>query len=179
MPSYSIQKSYGLTDKQFRFLESYVETGDIQTARKKASISIQYAYSLMEQPQFGMALEAYTRNRLARAGALAIGVIQDLAHNSTNQKVKLDAAKDLADRAGYKPEHNFRSADSLPASKEELMRELQQIVAENPEVLDYINTVFTAEEAEGSESRSLTDESEVTHAHSTEEASESGSSGEF
>ena len=72
-------------------------------------------------------IEEAQKESLKGYSSKALNQIQDLAESAVSEKVKLDANKDLLDRAGWKPvdkSHVTQTNDWENASTEELEAEL-------------------------------------------------------
>lgn len=61
------------------------------------------AYELQRNPKVINAIQAETGKRIGQLAPLAVSVIQELATSAQSAYVRLQAAQDLLDRAGFKP----------------------------------------------------------------------------
>jgi hypothetical protein len=122
---------HGLRPAQEEFLKEYLRTGDIEEAATNAGRRPATCRGWLKDPKFQQALQRELNQRLSGGAMGALDVLISLTRDAQDDKVKLQAAKDLLDRAGYKPEHLHTSADKRMenASVEDMMgriRELQK-----------------------------------------------------
>ena len=104
-----------LTKLQSKFVDEYVVDGNIMQAALRAGYSERYAksssYKLLDNVGIQQAIaekekekEAYLRQRFAFDAEKARDVMFQLMNDdNTPENVRLSAAKDFLDRAGYKP----------------------------------------------------------------------------
>ena len=118
-----------LTDKQAAFVKEVALTGNGTQSAIKAGYSAKTAYQKAHQlrGQFAIEIENETRRLMASAVPGALAQIVDLASHATSEQVRLQAAKDLMDRAGLKPTERI---ETIPVEKstDELRRELAQLM---------------------------------------------------
>ena len=105
-------ETHGLTEAKATFVEAYVETGDLEAAASICDRSRLTVARWLREPKVQMAIQAEVQQRLAGGAMKALGTLTELA-NDPNQdaKIRVQAAKDVLDRAGYKPEHMHVTAD--------------------------------------------------------------------
>jgi phage terminase small subunit len=103
---------FGLNQTEQKFVEAFVKHGDRAAATKAAGVSRERGRQIIKEPRVMAAIEAKNREKLQSGAVVALGVLEELMVNSSSESVKLKAATDWLDRSGYRPEHNFRSADS-------------------------------------------------------------------
>jgi len=94
-----------LTDKQAVFVKEIALIGNGTQSAIKAGYSAKTAYEKAHQlhGQFAIEIENETRRLMASAVPGALAQIVDLAARATSEQVRLQAAKDIMDRAGLKP----------------------------------------------------------------------------
>ena len=102
---------YGLSDTQLTFVDAYSDSGDVTQAAKAAGFTRQRGHQLIKEPKIIAAIEAKNREKLQSGAVKALGVVEHLMDNAQSETTKLKAAVDWLDRAGYKPEHNWRNPD--------------------------------------------------------------------
>lgn len=103
---------FGLNQTERNFVKAFVDQGERAAAAKECRISRERARQLINEPRVMAAIEAKNREKLQSGAVVALGVLETLMKNATSENVKLQAARDWLDRSGYRPEHNFRSADN-------------------------------------------------------------------
>ena len=102
---------HGLSDAQATFVDEYSKTGDVSIASKQAGFTRQRGYQLLRERKVIAAIEEKNRQKLQSGAVEALGVLEHLMKNAYGENVRLKAATDWLDRAGYKPEHNWRNPD--------------------------------------------------------------------
>lgn len=98
----------GLTDKQAAFVDAYVMNGG---RTQDAAIEAGYAEDgarqagnrLLKLPHIQQALTRETLRVLGMSAPQALHTIRRLSNDARSEYVKLQAAQDLLDRAGFKP----------------------------------------------------------------------------
>lgn len=98
----------GLTEKQSRFVDAYVANGG---RLKAAAIEAGYAERsahveanrLMKNPLICQEIHRECMLRLARDAPVALQAVSGLMQSAKSELVKLQAAQDWLDRAGFKP----------------------------------------------------------------------------
>lgn len=90
-----------LTKKQKEFADEYLETGNGTKAALKAYNTEDYstAGAISSQNLKKLKVREYLEEKSERAAE----VIFELLENAQNETVKLNAGKDILDRAGHKP----------------------------------------------------------------------------
>jgi len=118
-----------LTDKQAAFVKEVALTGNGTQSAIKAGYSAKTAYSKAHslRAQFAVEIENETRRLMASAVPGALAQIVDLASHATSEQVRLQAAKDIMDRAGLKPTERIENI-TVEKSTEELRKELAQLM---------------------------------------------------
>ena len=89
-----------------RFIDSFVETGDYLVSMREAGYKDKNPYKLKLQGRALVienkdAIDKKFQQRLREGGPRALTVIEQLMH-SESDTVKLNAAKEILDRGGYK-----------------------------------------------------------------------------
>ena len=119
-----------LTEKQEKFVENYCLTGNAAKAAEMAGYSAktakQMGYTLKNQLSSEISERMTKLIQDSVPGALA--QINDLVMNATSEGTRLNACKDILDRAGYKPVEKQEISHVETASTEELQRELEALL---------------------------------------------------
>lgn len=125
-------QEYGLRPAQEVFLKKYMETGDIEEAAKWAERKTSTCRQWLKDPKFQQALQREQRQRLNDGAMAALQTMIEVASEAPDPKVRVQAAKDILDRAGYKPEHMHTSADKRmeSASVQEMMSRIEELQRE-------------------------------------------------
>jgi len=94
-----------LTDKQQAFVDHYVSTGGkVGIASQRAGYSSRTSGStLLRDPKVIKAIQERMTDAIGVHAVAALGTVVKLAKSARSDYVRLEAAKDLLDRAGYKP----------------------------------------------------------------------------
>ena len=118
-----------MTDKQTAFVKEFALTGNATQSAIKAGYSEKTAYQKRHQLrwQFQHETEDETRRLMRAAVPGALAQIVDLAARATSEQVRLQAAKDIMDRAGLKPTERIEQV-TIEKSTDELRKELAQLV---------------------------------------------------
>lgn len=98
--------SFKLNDRQAAFVSAFVEHGDKIAAADAAGYDGNHldttAHRLLAMPAVAAAIQLQTMHRLRNAAPMALSVIINLARSDkASDRVKLEAAKTLLDRAGF------------------------------------------------------------------------------
>ena len=133
------------TEKQDKFIENYCLTGNAAKAAEMAGYSKktskQMGYSLKNQFQSEIDEKMMRMIQDSVPGALA--QVNNLATAAASEGVRLNACKDILDRAGYKPAEKVEQKISHleTASTDELKRELEGLIgtSEVEEIPELIN----------------------------------------
>jgi hypothetical protein len=92
--------------RQAEFVRLYIETGDRYVAAKSAGYSegtAKNATQLLNQPNIAFAITAVARYRLASKVPMALAVLEHLAEHAVSERVRMESATRLLDRAGLAP----------------------------------------------------------------------------
>ena len=118
-----------MTDKQAAFVKEVALTGNGTQSAIKAGYSTKTAYQKAHQlkAQFAIEIENETRRLMASAVPGALAQIVDLESHATSEQVRLQAAKDILDRAGLKPPDRIENI-TVEKSTDELRKELAQLM---------------------------------------------------
>ena len=118
-----------MTDKQTAFVKEFALTGNaIQSAIKAGyseKTSTQKGHQL--RWQFQHQIEDETRRLMKAAVPGALAQIVDLAARAASEQVRLQAAKNIMDRAGLKTTERIENI-MVEKSTEELRKELAQLM---------------------------------------------------
>ena len=118
-----------LTDKQAEFVRQFALTGNATQSAIRAGYSERTSYQKGHQLryQFTREIEEETRRLMQLAVPGALAQVVDLAASAQSEAVRLQAAKDILDRAGLKPTERIEQV-TVEKSTEELRRELAQLM---------------------------------------------------
>ena len=118
-----------LTEKQSAFVKEFSLTGNGTQSAIKAGYSEKTAYQKGHQLRYQFAREIEDETRRLMQGAVpgALAQIVDLAARATSEQVRLQAAKDIMDRAGLKPTERIENI-TVEKSTDELRKELAQLM---------------------------------------------------
>ena len=132
------------TEKQESFIESYCQPGNAT----KAAIQAGYSQATPKQQghvlknKFAKEIEQRIKKMVQDAVPAAVSQISILAQTATSEQVRLNASKDILDRAGLKPADRIEQRISHDdKSMDELKRELEALtgVTEIEEIPELVN----------------------------------------
>lgn len=127
-----MNKRRGPSPKEELFIEKYMEHGDGVRAAIEAGFSEKSAPSYASQlkRKLRVEIDKYAREHLATESSMMLSVVHKLAREAQSEDVRLKAAKDWLDRAGYKPvnEHRDLTEKQTP---EQLLEMLRQVLPED------------------------------------------------
>jgi|TARA_R110000824_G_scaffold401529_1_gene612792 phage terminase small subunit len=132
------------TEKQESFIEAYCQTGNAT----KAAIQAGYSETTSKQQghvlknKFAKEIEQRIKKMVQDAVPAAVSQISILAQTATSEQVRLNASKDILDRAGLKPADRIEQRISHDdKSMDELKRELEALtgVTEIEEIPELVN----------------------------------------
>jgi phage terminase small subunit len=95
-----------LDNRQQEFIRLYVETGDHHAAARAAGYSegtIKGSVQLLTRPNIAFAISVAARFRLASKIPMALAVLEHLAEHAVSERVRMESATRLLDRAGLSP----------------------------------------------------------------------------
>ena len=123
-----------LTEKQSTFVKEFALTGNATASAIKAGYSAKTAHAKGHtlRHQLQLQIEDETRRLMQAAVPGALAQIVDLAGHATSEQVRLQAAKDIMDRAGLKPTERVENI-TVEKSTDELRRELAQLMGNAPD----------------------------------------------
>lgn len=125
----SMSKEKSKTEKQEKFFEYYMLSGNAAKAAEFAGYGSpkQRGYELKNK--FKREIEDRQKAMIVDAVPGVIGKIIELANGAESEAVRLNACKDLMDRAGFKPVDKTETEITTTEAKstEELMRELEDL----------------------------------------------------
>ena len=119
-----------MTDQRKQFVEAYCRLGNGTMAAREAGYKD--SKSLVNQAsklkrELSTEISEELRSSFMNAAPKALKILVDLAENSASDSVKFQAAKDLLDRAGYRP-IDRREEIRPQRSPEELEAEMVRLV---------------------------------------------------
>ena len=121
-----------LTDQQEQFIDLYVATGNASKSAKMAGYAHPMQKSWDLKKRFAPEIEERTRNKIGDKVVTVLDMTYELAMNADSEAVRLNACRDLLDRAGYKPVDkqmiDSTSTTVHELSTEELEQELQKLL---------------------------------------------------
>jgi len=127
------------TEKQETFVKEFVLTGNATQSAIKAGYSAKSAYQKGHQlkKQFIRQIEDATREAIQDAIPGALAQLKELSAAAESETVRLQASKDILDRAGLKPTERIEQV-TVEKSTDELRKELDQLMAseQEPEIED-------------------------------------------
>jgi len=124
---------YGLREDQERFVESYLRNGNVAEAARQAGRRPATCRQWLKDPKVRSAIDQEVHQKLAGG---AMGALDRMIWLATGEDVapelQMKAAKDLLDRAGYKPEHMHTTADRRMESSNvnDMMSRIKELQAE-------------------------------------------------
>ena len=127
-----------LTEQRKHFVEAYCRLGNGTLAAKEAgykdSPSLVNQASKLKR-ELSAEISEELRSSFMNAAPKALSILMDLAANSASDSVKLQASKDLLDRAGFRP-IDRREEIRPQRTPEELEAEIKRLVgSETAELL--------------------------------------------
>ena len=111
MSQTSALSEYGLRADQELFVYSYVRDGSIENAARKTGRREETVRKWLKDPKVNQAIQNEAKQRLNNGAIAAINILRDVMENTEDDKLRIQAAKDLLDRAGWKPEMLHTTAD--------------------------------------------------------------------
>lgn len=118
------------TDKQERFIESYCLTGNAAKAAEMAGYSQKGSKQMgyMLKNQFSSEIDTRMRKMIQDSVPGALAQVNDLVSNAVSEGVRLNACRDILDRAGFKPVEKQEISHVETSSVEELEQELKALL---------------------------------------------------
>lgn len=118
------------TSKQDKFIDSYCLTGNATKAAEMAGYSKatakQQGYTLKNQ--FSGEIGERMKRMIQDCVPGALAQINDLAGTADSEGVRLNACKDILDRAGFKPVDKQEVSHVESTSTDELKKELEALI---------------------------------------------------
>jgi|TARA_R100000963_G_C4625591_1_gene91920 phage terminase small subunit len=118
------------TSKQDKFIDSYCLTGNATKAAEMAGYSKatakQQGYTLKNQ--FSGEIGERMKRMIQDCVPGALAQINDLAGTADSEGVRLNACKDILDRAGFKPVDKQEVSHVEATSTDELKKELEALI---------------------------------------------------
>lgn len=96
---------------------------------KKLKVDEDTITNWKKNPEFAAELDKQMRLRFGDYTGMALNTIIDLMQNAESGSVRLQASKDLLDRAGFKPEDKVQVDGTLDTEKtklDDLIRQMRQ-----------------------------------------------------
>ena len=118
------------TEKQVAFIEAYCQTGNATKSAVQAGYSEHTAKQKEHalKNQFKRDIEDQIKKMVQDAIPAALNQISILAQTATSEQVRLNASKDILDRAGLRPAEKIEQVISHDdKSVDELRRELEAL----------------------------------------------------
>ena len=118
-----------MTEKQDKFIETYVATGNATQAAVAAGYSEKTArakgYQLKNQ--LHSKIQEEVQKSIADKIPSSLKWLSDLAENAESESVRLGAIKDILDRAGLKPVDKVETTTIEQMSADEIRKELESL----------------------------------------------------
>ena len=118
------------TSKQDKFIDSYCLTGNATKSAEMAGYSKatakQQGYTLKNQ--FSGEIGERMKRMIQDCVPGALAQINDLAGTAESEGVRLNACKDILDRAGFKPVDKQEVSHVEATSTDELKKELEALI---------------------------------------------------
>ncbi|MEK9769026.1 MAG: terminase small subunit [Betaproteobacteria bacterium] len=118
-----------MTEKQDKFIETYVATGNATQAAIAAGYSEKTArakgYQLKNQ--LHSKIQEEVQKSIADKIPSSLKWLSDLAENAESESVRLGAIKDILDRAGLKPVDKVETTTIEQMSADEIRKELESL----------------------------------------------------
>lgn len=142
---------FGISWEAARVASSYADKGSVKAVVERTGFSQKKVKSYLTDSRVQAAIEAELKRKMNQGSAMALETIRELTANAKDERVRLQAAKDWLDRAGYKPEHMHQSADKqVEADAGELQRRIVQMFKDlgmDPKALGFDMKVIEGETA--------------------------------
>lgn len=84
------------------FIQTYVETGNIMASLQEGGYKPNRTTGYALKKKHHEEIERRMQERLRQTGPKALAVVENLMDHAMSETVRLGAAKDILDRAGYK-----------------------------------------------------------------------------
>lgn len=124
--------AYGLNRNQEEFVKAYIQHGDVEKAAQYAGRKLSTCKSWMRNPKIQDVIKRELHQQLASGSIQALQEMRRLVRDGEEEKTRLQASKDLLDRAGWKPEHLHTTADKRMegASMDDVMNRIKELQGE-------------------------------------------------
>ena len=128
-----VPKHLNLTERQAAFIPLFVETGDAYRSAIVAGFSEctarQASAEILDRPSVARAIVFAARQRLARTIPLSISVLEQLRDTAHSEKIRMDCATRLLDRAGIIPPKPEEAVSEIEKPLNDLtLEELRSLV---------------------------------------------------
>ncbi|MCP4329326.1 MAG: hypothetical protein GY791_12910 [Alphaproteobacteria bacterium] len=120
-----------LNEKHEQFGAEYLDTGSAAEAARRVGYSPSYGRQLKMRDDIRAAILIASRKEFEAGAAPAVRTIIDLAQHGRSEKVRLDAAKYLADRVFGRP--TARVQTTIPVAElgiDEIRQEIRELAEE-------------------------------------------------
>ena len=120
-----------MTPQQEKFLDYYLLSGNATKAAEHAGYGAPKQRGYDQKRKLKTQIEEGQKAMLKESVPIAMNNIINLAQNAESEAVRLNACKDLMDRAGYKPTEKTETEVTHVESKTtaELMAELESLTS--------------------------------------------------
>ena len=113
------------------FIQTYVETGNVLTSLEEGGYKPNRNTGYVLRKKHQEEIEKRMQERLRQTGPKALAVVENLMDHAMSETVRLGAAKDILDRAGYKA----YDESSMGKNIEEINQHLIALVGKEGEKL--------------------------------------------
>ena len=120
------------SERAEKWLELYLETGDAKGAVREIFACSEKNVACRAsrlKAQFAFEIDQHLRKAMIGDSVRAYRIIKGLATCSNSETVKLNAAKDLLDRGGFKPDSVVR-LEQTPMTRSELQSKVDRLRTE-------------------------------------------------
>ena len=115
-----------ITEKQLKFIENYCETGDavqsaVNAGYKNSHTIVNQAWKLKRE--LSREISKRMLEKFVDKAPVAFGTLTELMNESDSDTVRLQAAKDIMDRGGFKPKDTMvieEESKTIPELEAEL-----------------------------------------------------------
>jgi len=109
------------------FIQTYVETGNVMSSLAEGGYKPNRNTGYVLKKKHQEEIEKRMQERLRQTGPKALAVVENLMDNAMSETVRLGAAKDMLDRAGYKA----YDENSIGKNIEEMNQQLVALVGKD------------------------------------------------
>lgn len=136
----------GFDARQLAFLSAIVDGNTISDSEMKAGYAKNAGYPLLRTPAAQAAIEAALRRKLStEAAPVALRSLISLARSSESERIRVDAAKILLDRAGFVPPTRLATSGDVEKQLTEMSQdELHDVMAKHEKEIDRLEAELAA-----------------------------------